>query len=1411
MTIRREPRVEFDPHVVASAVGDRVDLLLRGRAVSAAAVDEIAFLDGDTPIATLLFGAVNDGGSVPLPEAPALRQYAFAVFVVRRLAELGDRLSLSTVITPRGLPPRRETVVLGIEHAGPVAARVIEGGTALLATYADVLPPLALYVERAEIDENGELALAGWAVSLHPIVTVQVFVGERRLGSAQMGLSREDVRVAFPQHLNAARSGFAFSAGLDPAEPPPSTVRVQVIALNGFSQDMLTPIRNPASQPAQTAGPGGTEPTIGLNCDEAVVYARGALAVSGWCLAQRGLVRIGVELDGAAVGAAEIGQPRPDVGRVFPDDPAAGNAGFRLDAQLDRQPAPGAVIALVAEDSLGRTRRVVHPLTFAEEDDGAGTGGSEVRAKLKFHLDSPATIDGVAAEPVTGHLTIEGWVVARAGVDGVDVLIDGDRLGSAYYGLARQDVGAAFPDWPSALRSGFAFHVPPSALKDGTREITLDVRARDGGSHRRSFRIDVRKSADGDAAAGIRRRVTRVEADAYARTIAALGASPVFDIVLRGAADADPAGLRATLQTLRHLVAAEWRLCGVQASLIEAEFPELIRRLAPIGVVQSNPDAALVLMLDPGDELGADALAELAIACATRPDADLFYSDEVRREAGGGRWEPFLKPDFSPELLLSTNYIGRLWCARRAVFARAGIAPDHADDYDMLLRCTEAARQIVHVPATLCRSAPPQVAAETQARAVQGAAGRRGISGTVVPGRLPGTWRIAAETGGLVSIIIPTCGAGGYIRTCIESIRARGSHRDVEIIVIDNIPGKDDATKRWVAANADTVIDIAEPFNWSRFNNRAAAVARGDYLLFLNDDVEIVQDDWLAPMLELARRDGVGAVGPQLLYPDRKVQHAGMFLARMGQARHAFRFADADEPGLFGLALTQRNVAAVTGACMMVPRRVFDALGGFDEAHEIINNDLDFCLRLGAAGLRVVYTPHASLIHHELASRAALPEEFDTSRFDRAWRGRFLAGDPYHGPGLSKHHDDYRPEEEPVLLVHGGHPLFGRDEIGRILALKVDHIGDFITALPALRRLRAAFPAAHITVLAGRAARSFAHLEPSIDDIIEFEFFHAKSGLGRKALDESDLAALHARLAPLRFDLAIDLRKHLDTRPLLRSTGARYLAGFDHLGQFPWLDISLEWEGDRGLHAKRYHISDDLLHLVDAVATAAEPDRGGLSPEPLARAAAALVLPARIRPLFSRSVVCVHAGAGNALKQWPPEYFATLIDLLLERDLSVLFIGGPDEVSVTDDVIARVQARVPASSKRVASLVGAWPLRDLPALLTSCALYVGNDSGPKHIAAAAGVPTVGIHSGTVDPNEWAPMGPGSVAVYRNMSCSPCYILSADRCPRALACLTGISPMAVFRVCERLLLAAKPRKPSPPRRTRGLAKTVGSAR
>ena len=398
-------------------------------------------------------------------------------------------------------------------------------------------------------------------------------------------------------------------------------------------------------------------------------------------------------------------------------------------------------------------------------------------------------------------------------------------------------------------------------------------------------------------------------------------------------------------------------------------------------------------------------------------------------------------------------------------------------------------------------------------------------------------------------------------------------------------------------------------------------------------------------------------------------------------------------------------------------------------------------------------------------------------------------------------------------MLVAGSPRLPRDEIRKILLVKLDHIGDCITAFPAIRRLKQHFLGAHFAVLTSRASLPVWGMEPSVDETIVFDFFHARSSLGELDRSEEDWRELRERLAPHRFDLAIDLRKHAETRPALQHTGARYLAGFDFRNQFPWLDVAIEWGGDQIYARKRQHTADDLVNLVDAVIAAGEPDRAVIAAPP-----PSFALPPALWPGRSETgpVVCVHPMAGNDMKQWPIANFAAVIDRLVEvADARIVIIGAPGEEALADELLELVRHRDAAIS-----LAGKVSLAELPGLISGCSLFLGNDSGPKHIAAGLGVPTVGVHAGTVDVREWGPVGPAAVAVARSVICSPCYLSYPEDCRRGLVCIQQLEPASVYEACRRLLLgsgvapaarsaeavagAARPVKGQPSRRARRIA-------
>lgn len=1256
---------------------------------------------------------------------------------------------------------------------------------------AGIAAPLLATLEEAHLDETGMLRVRGWAVSATPLQDVRIHLDDRELGAAETLVPRADVGLAYPDYPGSAQGGFHLHKQLAARQPRGRVVRAVVRAAGGAVREATAPLII-AAAPVPSPAPGSEK--VRFFCDSAVLTEDGALHVKGWALCDSGVASVTLHLDNIDLGAAELGEERPDVALAFPHIAGARQSGFRFAGSVGRACAGEYTLRLVVTGRGGERHEAVLPLR-AEGTRAALDAAGAPQSGIRCFLDQPVVRDGRAVETLRGFLSLAGWAFSTAGLTGIEVFVDGRSQGEAHRGIRREDLHTAL-GVKDALHAGFAMLIPPQVMKRGSHVVRIVIRDAAGAVQEIGFAVESEPVLAGAGPWSLRRKLTEAEIDLATRILAACDHRPAFTLLLAGTGQ--KRSLAATVESLRVQAWTDWTLALPAATLPEdlAPIADRVRLLpddpaTPLASLLPEDRPAMLLLLGPGDELGEDALLELAVASALDRAADFLYADERRTDPADGEQRAFFKPDFAPDLLLGTNYIGRPWVATAALLARIGATlGDLArhGEYDLVLRLTEQAGAIRHVPQVLAaRGARALDPPGTERRALARALARRGMAGEVLPGCITGTFRIRRPpAAGRVSVIIPTAATRGLVRTAIESIRAHTARDRIEIIVIDNIePDTPDAAhwKGWLREHADVVVELAEPFNWSRFNNIAAARASGAFLLFLNDDVEARDDDWLDALLEHAGRPEVGAVGPLLLYPGGKVQHAGQFLAG-SVGRHAFRFSPADEPGPFGLALTQRNVISVTGACLLTRRDLFERLGGFDEQHAVINNDLDYCLRVRAAGLAVIYTPHARLVHHEMASRAELADAFDTARFRSAWADLFATGDPYFSPHLAADVDDYVPEQEPLRVLTIGHPLIAAARVRRILAVKVDHIGDFIGAFPAFRRLKQAFPNAELTVLCAGASLALARLEPAIDRVIRFDFYHAISERGRRTLTRRDFDRLAAELAPYHFDLALDLRRQPDTRELLQYTGARWLAGFDRNNATRFLDIAVEWEGDIARTHKRAHISEALVAFVDAVAGACATGRQIVqSPPPADVRAAAAGLPALAGIGAARRLVAIHAGAGAENKQWPVENFAALIDLMTEEadDVDAVVIGGPDEAPIAAALLAAVRR-----PERVVSLVGKLGLADLPVLLRACALYVGNDSGPKHMAAALGVPTVGIQSGSVDATEWGPLGPAAVAIRREMSCSPCYLAYARDCHRGLACLRGIRVGDVWRVVRRML-------------------------
>lgn len=440
-----------------------------------------------------------------------------------------------------------------------------------------------------------------------------------------------------------------------------------------------------------------------------------------------------------------------------------------------------------------------------------------------------------------------------------------------------------------------------------------------------------------------------------------------------------------------------------------------------------------VAFLDHDDELTLDALYEV-VKVINEHDPDLIYSDEDKIDATGNFSDPFFKPGWSPDALMSIMYTCHLCCIRSHLVEAVGglrLGYEGAQDYDLILRITEQTQRVVHIPKVLYhwRILPSSIASSIDAkpyasdavrRVKEDALQRRMLSGCVESvAQMPGQFRINYRPIGtpLVSIIIPTRDNYSILRQCIESILEKTRYGNYEIILMDNQSVDENALAYYRSLDLLPQIQLQRyphPFNYSAINNLASRYAKGEFLLFLNDDTQVIEGDWLERLLGFAQLEHVGAVGAKLLFPgSERIQHCGVLNLADGPG-HAFYNARNDMPLYFGRNILDWNWLAVTGACLMVARHKFESIGGFDEALPIAYNDVDLCLRLHRAGWHNVVCSAVTLVHHESVSRGVDHE--DAVKLKRLGRERrklfhkhpgYFMRDPYYNNNLHQNSVDF--------------------------------------------------------------------------------------------------------------------------------------------------------------------------------------------------------------------------------------------------------------------------------------------------------------------------------------------------------------------------------------------------------------------
>ncbi len=539
-----------------------------------------------------------------------------------------------------------------------------------------------------------------------------------------------------------------------------------------------------------------------------------------------------------------------------------------------------------------------------------------------------------------------------------------------------------------------------------------------------------------------------------AETVAILPHQPLISIIVP-VYNPPTKFLRAAIESVISQIYPHWELCIADDASPDPQVRQILEQYQAQdsrikitfresnGHISNCSNSALELatgefiaLLDHDDVLTPDALYEVALMINRHPTADMIYSDEDKLDEQGILRDPFFKPDWCPDSFLSRMYTCHLGVYRRSIVTAIGgfrVGLEGAQDYDLVLRFTEQTSNIFHISKILyhwrihhqsaasgCAEVKPYAYTAAE-KALKEALERRNEPGQIirVPGCL-GRYRIRYKllSHATVSIIIPTKDLSGYLEKCLRSIFSKSTYTNFEVLIIDNNsvePSTHKLFNHWQQKEPQRfrVLPLNEAFNFSRLNNFAVSHTQSEFLLFLNNDTEVITPDWLEAMIEQAQRPSIGAVGGLLLYSDGSIQHAGVALGIGGVAGHSYRHAAADIEGYFGQLACTSNVSAVTAACLMCRREVFEQIGGFDEDLAVAFNDVDLCLKMVEKDYDNIYLPHVKLYHHESKSRGYEDTPEKQARFKEEilymqdkWP-TLIAQDPCYSPHLTRVREDY--------------------------------------------------------------------------------------------------------------------------------------------------------------------------------------------------------------------------------------------------------------------------------------------------------------------------------------------------------------------------------------------------------------------
>jgi len=906
------------------------------------------------------------------------------------------------------------------------------------------------------------------------------------------------------------------------------------------------------------------------------------------------------------------------------------------------------------------------------------------------------------------------------------------------------------------------------------------------------------------------------------KRIRSLSIKPSFSVILPVYKTSEKF-LTEAIDSVKHQLYPYWELCiandastlpHVQKILDQARDSDsrikVIHRAINGHISQSSNSAIelasgdFFIFLDHDDLLSEHALYMIAEEINAYPDADLHYSDEDKIDENGLRFDPHFKSDWNFDLFMSYNYLCHITAIRASMVREIGgfrSGVEGAQDYDLLLRCIRTMQdpnKIRHIPHILYhwRSHPGSTALSTDEKPYAHFAGLKSLKDywetidpriEVLDGPFSCTYRIKyplPDNPPLVSILMPTGGGYETLKRCLDSIRAKTTYGNYEILIDNGNKSKDAINylekleKEWCVR----IIRKTRPenflFNYSAMNNLLAKNARGEVLVLLNDDIEIIDPEWLEELVRQSLRPDVGVVGAKLLYPDGRLQHAGIILGVGGDTGgHAFRYLDQRETGYLCRAQVSQNFSAMTGACLALRRNLYRDVDGLEEELAVTCNDVDLCLRILTKGFRNVWNPFVRLYHYESTTRGQddTPEKKERFRWETGYMrekwNEIISNDPAYNPNLSFESEnfDIAPEsrakkpwsnkktaQQNSLLINNGVkvsaiPVFQPvSKKLKILVIKLDHRGDMLSALPALLRLREKFTEADIDLICGPWNIPLVEKFHLFRKIYPLNFFQdvSKHGIERSINEERLL------LNQLdRYDIAIDLRSYAETRILLSKVEALFRVGYRSFSEADGiLDICLE-----GAEDTSRHVSLKLLDLVNAI--------------PYETFAFPSLSLGKVDGIDRK--IGIFPFAGSSARQWPLENFIGLVEKLScflhewkinvyipseEADSALLFEKDHPNVSVFVDL----------------------SLKDLIDSLGGCEIVVANNSFGAHLPGYLGSKVViTIFSGAVLVEEWKGSVGRQKVFYSDISCSPCYLTHSSDCPYDMLCVKQISVDTIF--------------------------------